>query len=92
MMVRFGYDLRLAVAAYNAGERPVAAYRDVPPYPETRAYVSQVLRFYDAPVHAPVQVVEWRPAPGGAIRRIVQADGTVVYTNIPYGQVASLRR
>ena len=81
MMVRFRYDLRLAVAAYNAGEKPVAAYRGVPPYPETREYVAQVLRFYDAPV-------EWRPAPDRGVRRFVQPNGTIVYTNIGYGQFA----
>src|SRR3984957_10695068 len=28
-------DDRLAIAAYNAGEKAVARYKDVPPYPET---------------------------------------------------------
>ncbi len=82
MMVRFRYDLRLAVAAYNAGEKPVAAHRGVPPYPETRDYVTQVLRFYDAPV-------EWSRSPGRDVHRIIQPNGTIVYTNIQYGQVAS---
>jgi hypothetical protein len=82
MMLRFRYDLRLAVAAYNAGEKPVAAYRDVPPYPETREYVAQVLRFYDAPI-------EWRAAPAGGVRRYIRPDGTIVYTNIQYGQLAT---
>jgi soluble lytic murein transglycosylase-like protein len=82
MMLRFRYDLRLAVAAYNAGEKPVAAYRDVPPYPETRQYVAQVLRLYDARI-------DWRAAPAGGVRRYIRADGTIVYTNIKYGQLAS---
>jgi soluble lytic murein transglycosylase-like protein len=81
MMVRFRYDLRLAVAAYNAGVKPVAAYRGVPPYPETRRYVRQVLRVYDAPV-------EWRPPAARGVHRLVRPDGTMVYTNIPYGQLA----
>jgi soluble lytic murein transglycosylase-like protein len=33
----------LALAAYNAGEAPVAACGCVPPYPETRAYVAKIL-------------------------------------------------
>jgi len=85
MMIRFRYDLRLAVAAYNAGERPVAAYGGVPPYRETREYVTQVLRFYDAPV-------EWRRLPGTDIHRIVEPNGTIVYTNIPVGQLSALAR
>jgi soluble lytic murein transglycosylase-like protein len=36
-------SLRLAIAAYNAGEAAVKRFRDVPPYPETRDYVNRVL-------------------------------------------------
>lgn len=35
-------DDRLAIAAYNAGEKAVAKYKDVPPYPETVGYVAKV--------------------------------------------------
>ena len=45
-MKRFHGDMRLALAAYNAGPAAVVRYRGVPPYPETRAYVRRVLRLY----------------------------------------------
>lgn len=41
---RFGSELSLALAAYNAGEAAVERFRGVPPYPETQNYVKQVLR------------------------------------------------
>lgn len=44
LMQRFGGDLKLALAAYNAGPRRVDDYRGVPPIPETVSYVSRILR------------------------------------------------
>ena len=44
---RYGDDLRLVLAAYNAGEGAVEKYgRAVPPFPETQAYVKNVLAVY----------------------------------------------
>lgn len=44
----YGGNIRLALAAYNAGEAAVAKYGNtVPPYPETRNYINRVLDFYE---------------------------------------------
>ena len=42
MLDRFGQNLTLALAAYNAGPERVTQYRGVPPYPETQHYVRNV--------------------------------------------------
>ncbi len=40
-------DLKLTLAAYNAGERAVAKYNNhVPPYRETQNYITRVMSYY----------------------------------------------
>ena len=83
-------DLRLALAAYNAGEAAVARYGDVPPYGETQNYLVQVarrLREADKAAQAAAAArkqPEVKPAEANTetqrkIERIVEADGTVRY-------------
>jgi hypothetical protein len=49
LLAMFDQDVRLALAAYNAGEQAVLRHgRRIPPYRETSAYVPRVLDYYKA--------------------------------------------
>jgi soluble lytic murein transglycosylase-like protein len=68
----FAGDLRRVLAAYNAGEGAVQQYGDIPPYPETRRYVEQVLSLYGV----------YAPAPG-KIYRYRTTSGSILFTDTP---------
>ena len=47
LLIMFDNDIRLALAAYNAGENAVKKYENkIPPYKETRGYVKKVMKYY----------------------------------------------
>jgi soluble lytic murein transglycosylase-like protein len=72
-MQRFGNDLPLVLAAYNAGEQAVVMYGGVPPYQETQEYVNRVIRFYTGSSQGMPR----------STYRTFERDGTLVYTNMP---------
>ncbi len=45
LMGIFKSDLKLVVAAYNAGENAVIKYKSIPPFKETREYVKKVFKY-----------------------------------------------
>ncbi len=48
LLTHYNGNVRLAVAAYNAGPGAVDKYNGVPPYQETQTYVDRVLGYYNA--------------------------------------------
>ena len=77
---RFGSDLKLALAAYNAGEQAVVNHGGLPPFRETRDYVTRILGLFSP---APAQAASPAPEPPQYTYRVEAPDGTVTYTNIP---------
>jgi soluble lytic murein transglycosylase-like protein len=86
LLSTFNGDTKLALAAYNAGENAVRKYNNsVPPYPETKNYVSTVLSHYGRYSG----LVPGAAAAGAApepvqMQTFVNAEGTRVFTNVPW--------
>lgn len=95
LLDQFQGELTLALAAYNAGEKAVLRYRGVPPYQETRDYVTKVLNLYRRTrgdpsrngvakaVSRAVVSVPPPPPPPPAIYKAQEASGVILYSNIP---------
>ncbi len=47
LLDRFDGDVRLALAAYNAGSRHVRNYEGIPPFRATQIYINKVLKFHE---------------------------------------------
>ncbi|WP_454763374.1 lytic transglycosylase domain-containing protein [Cupriavidus campinensis] len=71
LMELFPNNLELVLAAYNAGEGAVQRYNNqIPPFPETRQYVSTVLEFYRIYQPAGVAVVR-TGSHAGRVRMVI---------------------
>jgi len=47
LLVKYNFDVNKALAAYNAGPKRVDQYHGIPPYYETQAYISRIIKDFN---------------------------------------------
>lgn len=83
---KFGGNLTLALAAYNAGPKLVEKKGTVPSIPETVAYVRKVLAYYGGNSGTaldinPQEIQKEIKREYSRIKKLVLEDGTMLFTN-----------
>ena len=73
LLKRFGGDVKLALAGYNAGEGAVDKYNGVPPYDETQNYVRKIVANYGKTIHPvmPTEVTKLAVEPPAKESRVI---------------------
>lgn len=70
LLEEFSGDLKLALAAYNAGKENILKYKGIPPYEETKEYVNKILKIYKGDGYARKKI------------RIIREGGKILITNM----------
>lgn len=96
MINKFGGDLRLALAAYNAGPTTVIRYRGVPPFPETIRYIRKVQAAYRSLSGYSRSLGRyargWRKSTKTVVYTYRNREGSTVYTDRPVGLRRVIKR
>lgn len=78
LLKKYRGNMKLALAAYNAGEEAVSKYGGVPPFRETREYVEKILRNYHK-----ASALSGGVAAKNKIYRYTASDGSILLTDTP---------
>lgn len=82
LLERFNGNLVLALAAYNAGPKLVEKKNAVPSIPETVDYVRRVMAYYNGNTYQTYVSIENEiKREITRIRKVIQEDGTILFTN-----------
>ncbi|MFQ5432955.1 MAG: transglycosylase SLT domain-containing protein [Nitrospinota bacterium] len=75
---KYDGNVKVALAAYNAGETVVAEYNGVPPFPETKTYIARVMEFYRE-----LSGKKLRDERRAVLYRYIDENGTLILTDTP---------
>lgn len=78
LLKKYHGSMKLALAAYNAGDEAVSKYGGVPPFSETREYVDKILRNYNK-----TSALADGVAAKIKIYRYTVSDGSILLTDTP---------
>ncbi len=78
LLKKYHGNMKLALAAYNAGEEAVAKYDGIPPFRETREYVAKILQSYNKSA-----ALSNGAGAKNKIYRYTASDGSILLTDTP---------
>lgn len=81
LLQKYRGSMKLALAAYNAGEDAVAKYNGIPPFRETREYVAKILQRYNKSA-----ALSDGAGARKKIYRYTAGDGSILLTDTPRGR------